>query len=62
MSEGGWRMWRPVAMVETSGFKIKRSNLTELFTIFVKQSQYPTPLKRWLGDVKKMSVHFFVLI
>ena len=29
MSEGGWRMWRPVAMVETSGFKIKRSDLTQ---------------------------------
>merc|ERR1712062_667834 len=24
--KGGWRMWRPVAMVETSGFKIKRSS------------------------------------
>jgi len=24
--KGGWRMWRPVAMVETSGFNIKRSS------------------------------------
>ena len=27
MSEGGWRMWWPVAMAETSGFKIKRWDL-----------------------------------
>ena len=26
-------MWRP-AMVETSGFKIKRADLTEIFNIF----------------------------
>ena len=27
--EGGWRMWRPVAMAETRGFKIKRSDSTQ---------------------------------